>query len=223
MHVVDIPPSNQGGQSLYWNSFEVYGRGETFDVGEMVTVSGMVVQHLISLYYSYDPVQSLIRFCPSTPCVVFPERLQGGSSWHFYEIFMRDREQNIRMLKFHLERARNWMKQIANRKRFDRDFIVGDWVFLKLHPYSQHSLRTQKKQKLQAVYFGPFQVLDRVGVVAYKLDLPPTALIHPTVYVSQLKLARGEVEQFTPLQVEFMKNMQRIPGLFVSSQDGALR
>lgn len=85
MHVVDIPPSNQGGQSLYWNSFEVYGRGETFDVGEMVTVSGMVVQHLISLYYSYDPVQSLIRLCPSTPCVVFPERLQGGSSWHFYE------------------------------------------------------------------------------------------------------------------------------------------
>lgn len=48
-----------------------------------------------------------------------------------------------------------------------------------LHPYDQHSMQKQGKQKLQPRYFGSFKVLEKVGFVAYKLDLPETTLIHP--------------------------------------------
>lgn len=49
----------------------------------------------------------------------------------------------------------------------------------------------QGKQKLQRRYFRPFKVLERVGYVAYKLDLPETALIHPMIHISQVKRTRA--------------------------------
>jgi hypothetical protein len=82
----------------------------------------------------------------------------------------------------HLVRAKQRMKQQADKHRSERSFAVGDKVFLKNLPYVQSSLATRTNQKLSFRFYGPYQILQKVGWLAYLLDLPETAKIHPVVH-----------------------------------------
>ncbi|GJW23356.1 retrotransposable element Tf2 [Tanacetum coccineum] len=69
----------------------------------------------------------------------------------------------------------------------DRQFEVGMWVYVKLQPHRQVTLRKSAYNKLSSKYYGPFQVVKKVGQVAYQLALPVTSQIHNVFHVSQLK------------------------------------
>lgn len=106
--------------------------------------------------------------------------------------WLHEREVMQGLVKQHLLRAQERMKRQADKGRSERCFNVGDSVFLKLQPYAQTSLAPRANQMLSFKFFGPFRVLERIGSVAYRLELPPSASIHPVFHVSQLKKAVGD-------------------------------
>lgn len=91
------------------------------------------------------------------------------------------------MLREQLAVAQNHMKLRADRLRTDRWFQVGDMVLLKLQSYAQQSVVSRQCPKLAFMFFGPYKIVERVGAVAYHLELPVTAQVHPVFHVSQLK------------------------------------
>lgn len=107
------------------------------------------------------------------------------------EQLLRERDAVLDDLKVHLLKAQQRMKHWADKKRREVVFAVGDLVFLKLQPYRQQSIARRPCEKLAARFYGPFEILERVGAVAYKLSLPEHSKVHPVFHVSQLKLARG--------------------------------
>jgi len=103
------------------------------------------------------------------------------------EQWLQERELLSKLIQQQLLRAQQRMKHQADKNHSEREFSVGELVYLKLQPYVQSSAAPRNNQKLAYRFFGPFQILARVGSVAYKLDLPSHSKIHPVIHVSQLK------------------------------------
>ncbi|XP_075092310.1 uncharacterized protein LOC142172560 [Nicotiana tabacum] len=102
------------------------------------------------------------------------------------------RQQMQQLLKDNLTKAQERMKYYADKRRIDREFQVGDLVYLKLQPYRQISLALRRNLKLSSKYYGPYKVLARIGKVAYKLDLPHESKVHPVFHISLLKKTMGD-------------------------------
>ena len=82
------------------------------------------------------------------------------------------RDELLGELKKNLVAVANRMKQVVDRYRREVVFKKCDMVFLKLQPHRQSSVFKCAHQKLANRYFGPYKIIQRIGVVAYKTQLP---------------------------------------------------
>ncbi|GJU80700.1 hypothetical protein Tco_1283065 [Tanacetum coccineum] len=86
-----------------------------------------------------------------------------------------------------MQAARDRQKSYADLKHKPVEFQVGDKVMLKVSPW-KGVVRFGKRGKLNPRYVGPFKVLEKVGEVSYKLELPEElSRVHNTFHVSNLK------------------------------------
>lgn len=105
------------------------------------------------------------------------------------------------LLKNNLMVAYHRMKQLANNKRSEKEFSVGDQVYLKQQPYKHKSMAYKVLHKLSAKYYGQYKIIERIGAVTYKLSLPSSISICLVFHVSQLEQHHGNKRVFEDLPV----------------------
>ncbi|GJZ34564.1 putative reverse transcriptase domain-containing protein [Tanacetum coccineum] len=100
---------------------------------------------------------------------------------------IQETTERIIQIKQRMQAVQDRQKSYADLKHKPMEFQVGDKVMLKVLPW-KGVVRFGKRGKLNPRYVGPFKVLEKVGEVAYKLELPEElSRVHNTFHVSNLK------------------------------------
>ncbi|GKD04417.1 putative reverse transcriptase domain-containing protein [Tanacetum coccineum] len=103
------------------------------------------------------------------------------------------------LIKEKLQAARDRQKSNVNYRRKMLEFEVRDHVLLKVSPWKD-VVRFGKKGKLAQRYVGPFEILERNGLVAYRLRLPKELnSVHDNFHVSNLKKCLADASLHVPL------------------------
>ena len=80
--------------------------------------------------------------------------------------------EKVKIVRDNLKKARDRQKSYAENCHIDLQFEIGDQVFLKISPWKV-VLRFRKRGKLSPRFIGPYEIVSKVGRVAYNLKLPP--------------------------------------------------
>ncbi|KAA3484624.1 DNA/RNA polymerases superfamily protein [Gossypium australe] len=105
---------------------------------------------------------------------------------------MKDSEQKVKVIRDSLNSASDRQKSYADLKRKDIEFEVGDKVFLKVFLWKK-VLRFGRKGKLSPRFIGPYEIIERVGPVAYRLLLlSELEKIHNVFHVLMLRRYRSD-------------------------------
>ncbi|KAJ9557796.1 LOW QUALITY PROTEIN: hypothetical protein OSB04_012410 [Centaurea solstitialis] len=125
--------------------------------------------------------------------------LEVGENKLFRPDVVQETTDKIKMVQEKLKTARDRQKSYADNRRKPLEFQVGDKVLLKVSPW-KGLIRFGKKGKLSPRFVGPFEVVERIGPVAYRLNLPiELSSIHDTFHVSNLKKCLSEETVILPL------------------------
>nr|GFC04806.1 putative reverse transcriptase domain-containing protein [Tanacetum cinerariifolium] len=170
----------------WWPSYhpETDGQSE----GTIQTLEDMLRACVMDFGGSWDTHLPLVEFSynksyhTSIKCAPF-EALYGqkcrspviwtevGESQLIRPKIMQEMTEKIIQIKERLKTARSRQKSYADKRRKPLEFKVGDRVLLKVSPW-KGVVRSGKKEKLAPWYVGPFEIVECVGPVAYRLKLP---------------------------------------------------
>nr|GEY50980.1 putative reverse transcriptase domain-containing protein [Tanacetum cinerariifolium] len=105
----------------------------------------------------------------------------------------------IVQIKERLKVARDRQKSYADKRRKPLEFSVDDKVLLKVSP-RKGVVRFGKRSNFSPRYVGPFEIVEQIGPVAYRLCLPKELVgVHDTFHVSNLKKCLADVNLHVPL------------------------
>jgi hypothetical protein len=99
---------------------------------------------------------------------------------------LKDIEDQVVKIKQNLKAAQDRQKGYADKNKIAREFKVGEHVLLKVKP-KKSSLKLGSCTKMATRFYGPFEILDRIGPIAYMLALPASMNVHNVFHVSLLK------------------------------------
>ena len=113
---------------------------------------------------------------------------------------VKDTKEKVQIIPQRLKAASDRKKSYADLKMKDIEYGVGDTVFLKVSPWKK-LLRFGKKEKLSSRFIGPYEVLERIELVAYRLALPPElAKLHDVFHVSMFRKYHSDESHILPVQ-----------------------
>ncbi|GJU06538.1 putative reverse transcriptase domain-containing protein [Tanacetum coccineum] len=163
------------------------------------------VNHLPLVEFSYNnsyhasikaaPFEALYgRKCRSPVCWT-----EVGEAQILGPELIQETTEKIIQIKQRMQAARDRQKSYADLKRKPMEFQVRDKVMLKVSPW-KGVVHFGKWGKLNPRYVGPFKVLEKVGEVSYKLELPKElSRVHNTFHVSNLKKCHADKPLAVPL------------------------
>ncbi|KAK6123385.1 hypothetical protein DH2020_042874 [Rehmannia glutinosa] len=118
--------------------------------------------------------------------------------------------EKVKLIKERIRTAQSRQKSYADKRRKDLEFEVGDEVFLRLSP-RKGLINPKKGGKLSPRYVGPYKILQRIGKLAYRLELPaPYAGMHDVfhkIYPTErpIRIIDQQIRQLRKREIPMVK------------------
>jgi hypothetical protein len=146
---------------MFRKLFEVHGIHEPKKWSAWLTLAEWWYNTNYHTSLQTTPFQALYGY---NPPMIFEVMIPGPDSPALE--FLSQKQQMITRLENNLAQAQAKIKKYADMKRTERQFSIGDMVYLKLPPFRHNAFGLHQNLKLTTMFYGPFRILDKIGVVA---------------------------------------------------------